>query len=1026
MDHKIDALPDTRSGSNDLLEKQEKPRWYEITRSRLGLSLILVLPLMLVFAITFGGYLYFNYQTIRTAIAEREFDSLSRVAQLMREEFNAVRFDIITLLLDPAIRNVQPGGNTAFDSGILQSVMSNSERYEFIALLDPSGNEISRAGSTDPTTPALPDNTSISHSETAYFQQAIEQRDQQVFGATIGLAIPSAGDLLRQARIYFVIPLLDQNNDVQSVLLLVHRASRLLGSIAELASSPLSDLWLINGDGQILASQVGERPFSFIANTAARNTLQDQQPEIWSVLSRGVDRFASFESGLLTRAKVCGQTNCLSSSGQLALTPSSDAGMQLDGWNLVTLIPDEYLAPLTLITAQNNRWFPLTLLILLAGVVASACAWFLASTMAALHRNEARLKRANMLQDAFFEKNPEIMFVKNLDGSYFLANEKCRELAGMPDKDFSGVDRSDVFPSMASSTMADQDKQVIARAIAMEFHTNWKRDGVMHYFKTLRFPIFNQQREIVAVGGIANDVTEQVQSRHALMENEELLRTFIESAPEAVLICDADAAITLVNKEAELIFGFDRSNMMEKSLFTLLPGLSRQQFEDTLKRDGSSIEILEHEILEGQGVASYNRKFPAEFSLAPIITSDGALMICMLRDVSDKVMIETQLRQSQKMEAIGKLTGGMAHDFNNLLGIIIGNIALGLRQVKGDQRLEKRLETALMAANRGAELTKRMLAIARRQPLQPKPVSINSVIKELAQMLPQTLGSDIEMILDLDDNLPLILLDESGFEALLLNLSINSRDAMPDGGTFTVQTSVKAKKDIQAALPHTIIRDSVYIHIAVSDTGTGMTPEALSRAFEPFFTTKEKGKGTGLGLAMIYGFVKQSYGYIVLDSSEGEGTTVHIYLPVDNDIGPMEAEPKPVLGDTSIDGKSFTVLVVDDEEELLSIAEAYLQDIGLHVLIAHSGIEALQVLDKNPDIDLLVTDVVMPGGISGPALAAKIRQKLPSVKILYASGFPSGVLEESAGTMLDAPLINKPYTRELLVSEVIKTLRPEG
>jgi len=375
------------------------------------------------------------------------------------------------------------------------------------------------------------------------------------------------------------------------------------------------------------------------------------------------------------------------------------------------------------------------------------------------------------------------------------------------------------------------------------------------------------------------------------------------------------------------------------------------------------------------------------------------------------------------MDAIGKLTGGMAHDFNNLLGIIIGNIDLTLNKISAeDKHIKKRLATALNAAERGADLTKRMLAVARRQPLQPKSIDINRIVKEMAEMLPATLGPDIEMSLDLTEQLPPILVDASEMEGMLLNLAINARDAMPAGGNFSIKTNIKSREDIENLIPNVKIKYGKFVNILVSDTGTGMSEETLNRAFEPFYSTKDKTKGTGLGLAMSYGFVKQSRGFIALDSELGKGTSIDIYFPVDEGVTVEASVEKEPVGETSIADNSTCVLVVDDEPDLLEVAVSYLKELGCEVLSASGGNEGLAVLAGNPEVDILLTDIVMPGGMNGVAFANEARIKFPEIKVIYTSGFPSGVIEENANASLDAPLINKPYNREVLCSMVNQVL----
>lgn len=627
------------------------------------------------------------------------------------------------------------------------------------------------------------------------------------------------------------------------------------------------------------------------------------------------------------------------------------------------------------------------------------------------------------LHDAFIENCPEIMFAKNLKGEFILANKQFRSIAGFPLQDLAKFDRDEFLTDEDGMALHPQEMQVVQNEEAIEFSTKFSRGDILHHYKILRFPIYDDQSKLVAIGSIATDVTDQVLSRHALIENQHLLRTFIESAPNAVIICESTGEISLVNKAAEATFNYSRNEMIGYALFDLIEGLTEAHFGEKLNENPPEENSGVGDTIHDRGIRLGGTSFPIEYSLAPISTAYGSLMICLLRDVSEKVLMETQLRQSQKMEAIGKLTGGLAHDFNNLLGIVIGNIALARRGVATDDTLLKRMNTALKAAERGAELTKRMLAVARKQPLQPKPVFLNAVLNELADILPQSFGANIEIELNLEEGLPAILVDESAVESMLLNLAINARDAMPQGGKLLIQTKTVTRDHIEKTLPDTKAQEERFVHISVKDNGTGMSERALSRAFEPFFTTKEKGKGSGLGLAMTYGFVKQSRGYIVLESKIGVGTCIDIYLPAlsDEEAGKRKHRKNenilPLLPEAP-----GTVLVVDDEKELLEIAREYLEEFRFKVLTAESGAEALQILTKHSEIELLITDIVMPGGISGPTLALKTRQYRPDIGIVFTSGYPSGGIEEPSDEQLDGPLVHKPYSKEALISAAIETL----
>lgn len=263
---------------------------------------------------------------------------------------------------------------------------------------------------------------------------------------------------------------------------------------------------------------------------------------------------------------------------------------------------------------------------------------------------------------------------------------------------------------------------------------------------------------------------------------------------------------------------------------------------------------------------------------------------------------------------------------------------------------------------------------------------------------------------------------ESGLEGIMLNLAINARDAMPEGGRFCVTTALRPGEELSAAMPTISLRNATYAYIAVEDSGTGMSPETVSRAFEPFFSTKEKGKGSGLGLAMIYGFVKQSKGYIFIDSELGRGTRIDIYLPVSAEITVDEVEVDTLPHETDSINSETTVLVVDDEPELLEIATSFLEELGYSVLSARGGQEALGVLAKRPGVDVLITDVVMPGGMSGVALSKTARQLYPKLSVVYVSGYPTDIIEENSGNALEAPLINKPYNRASLASGILEAM----
>lgn len=634
-----------------------------------------------------------------------------------------------------------------------------------------------------------------------------------------------------------------------------------------------------------------------------------------------------------------------------------------------------------------------------------------------LNDKEKGLRRNIQLLEGFFDTNPSMMWVKNMEGGYSLVNQGFRKFFELKNTPVERIDFSKIFVNANATLMADQEQQVVKFKSPMEFEAVWNTENGLRHYSILRFPLLNEDGEIFAIGGIANDRTDQVNARRALRESEKQFRSLVESAADAILIANDRGDILLANKQAERIFLRSRSQLIKSNLQNLLPELD---VESIPKPDAENLSLSsgranEQKLISMLALDSEGNSIPVEAAISATETESGITNTCIVRDVSDRVKLEAQLRESQKMDAIGKLTGGMAHDFNNLLGVIMGNIDLALRKLEQDSPLLKRLDTAKKAGARGAELTQRMLAVARRQPLMPKPNSIKAIIEELGDMLPRTLGPDIEMNYDIESSVPNVLVDRSGLENVILNLAINSAHAMPDGGKFSISSKVLQLTQANPIVENDTMNPGMYVQISITDTGSGMTQETLSRAFEPFFSTKERDKGTGLGLAMVYGFAKQSGGSVQITSEVGNGTTIDIFLPAAKEEQEeiQQRDRSSIVLHNEASGK---VLIVDDEGDLLEVTSSYVKDLGFSVIPASDGNQALKLLERNPDIEFLLTDIVMPGGINGVSLAKQVRKRLPNIKILYMSGFPSGVIADKSGIELDAPLITKPFSFEELIT----------
>ncbi len=388
----------------------------------------------------------------------------------------------------------------------------------------------------------------------------------------------------------------------------------------------------------------------------------------------------------------------------------------------------------------------------------------------------------------------------------------------------------------------------------------------------------------------------------------------------------------------------------------------------------------------------------------------------------DIARLNARLMQSQRMEAIGQLTGGVAHDFNNLLTVVLGNADL-LAEASADDPVRRQLaEMIVEAAQRGASLTQQLLAFARKQPLAPSEVDVNQRVAALDPMLRRTLGEHIEIELVRGAGLWPAMVDAAQLENALLNLCLNARDAMPGGGKLTLETANAALDAPYAAL-HADVQPGQYVMLAVSDTGSGIDPALLPRVFEPFFTTKEKGKGTGLGLAMVYGFARQSAGHVSIYSEPGHGTTVKLYLPRARGARAELAEvPAEALAAGTVRGGAETVLVVEDDEAVRQLACHELRALGYRVIDAASGAQALPLLDAEEPIDLLFTDVVMPGGMSGRQLADEARRRRPGLRVLYTSGYSENAIVHHGRLDTGVQLLPKPYRRADLARAIRQAL----
>jgi PAS domain S-box-containing protein len=553
-----------------------------------------------------------------------------------------------------------------------------------------------------------------------------------------------------------------------------------------------------------------------------------------------------------------------------------------------------------------------------------------------------------------------------------------------------------------------------------------RKDGSRFLANAVITAIPGPDGNLQGFGKITRDITERTAIEASVKTSEVRLRslmdTVLDTVVDGLITIDRTGVIQSYNKACVRLFGYGPEEVLGKNVHILMPEPYHSEHDRYI---AAYLETGVPKIIgpgrEVMGRRKDGTTFPMELAVGETRQGGSQTFVGIVRDLTERHEAEKQreqLRQAQKMEAVGQLTGGLAHDFNNLLAIIIGNLDL-LRELRHDDPVTDELVSdALESGLRGADLTRRLLAFARRQPLQPEQIEINDVIGGIVKLLTRTLGENISIELALAPNAWPVQIDRGQFEAAIANLATNARDAMPRGGALLIGTRNGRLDEAYAAI-HTDVTAGDYVVVEISDSGSGMPPEILGHIFEPFFTTKGQGKGTGLGLSMVFGFMKQSGGHITVYSEAGKGTTFRLYLPrLSNTARNSDERPETLASR----GGNETILVVEDNASLRRIVLRQLSEAGYRVLDAPDAQAAMEIIASPEPIDMLLTDIVMPGDMDGRDLAHAAVARRPMLKTLLTSGFPEVRWGGSGTPRPGSRLLIKPYRKDELRRTVREVL----
>ena len=640
---------------------------------------------------------------------------------------------------------------------------------------------------------------------------------------------------------------------------------------------------------------------------------------------------------------------------------------------------------------------------------------FVARDITERKRDQEALRASEERYRTLVEAADDAIYLKDLDGRYVMVNSQFQRLFGLSSREgIYGKTPLDLYPESIGTRFRTADVEVLNTGETVETETEMVTQSGPKTFLGRRVPVRDADGEVIGILGISRDITERKKAE----EENRRLASAVATANEAVIIVEMDGRVSFVNPAAERMCGYGPGEMTGIHGFQLYPEPSR----DTV---AGEIFNATRDVGSWTGEVVFQKKtgeqIPVRLSTALMTDRGGGPtgIVGIAADISERKLLEEQLLQAQKMEAIGQLAGGVAHDFNNLLTAIIGYSQLGDLNLPSDAPLHHYFQEIETAAERASDLTRQLLAFSRRQVFEPKVVSLNEVVRNLEEMLRRLIGEHIELEVRLGQGLSTCRVDPRQIEQVLVNLAVNGRDAMPGGGRLVIETG-SITLDAEYVSTHPEATRGRHVSMSVTDTGVGMTDEVQARIFEPFFTTKEVGKGTGLGLSTCHGIVAQSGGHMTVESAPYRGTTFSVYLPrVYEEIASTQPPGDPAV----LSAGSETVLLVEDEPLVRDVVAQVLREQGYSVLEASNGVDAIQIARERADdeIAVLLTDVIMPV-VGGVQLARQISKLHAETRVVYTSGYARDEVLQYGAIDPRAVFIPKPFTPASLTSKIREAL----